>query len=123
MKNQVHSKFKFFVMECKDNKLSAKMKKEITDFVNGGKVTPKSIGVEFIESNSNLVVSVGYTEKKTTGKFDISIKKIGKFSGVSDVASIEKNMEKVASKTNGIICHEFYTTSSSEMYSIFLTAE
>ncbi len=122
MKNQIHSKFKFFVIDYKD-KLNAKTKKEIIEFANQEKVTPKSVGVEFIESNSTLVVSLGYTEKKNTNKFDISIKKIGKFSGVADVPAIEKSMEKVASKVNGIICHEFFTTSANEIYSIFLTAE
>ena len=123
MKNQVHNKFKFFVIDYKDNKLSAKTKKEIVDFANNKKVTPKSVGVEFIESNATLVISLGYAEKKSTHKFDISIKKVGKFSGVKDVPVVEKNMEKIASKINGIICHEFFTTSASDMYSIFLTAE
>lgn len=123
MKNQIHNKFKFFVVPSTDNKLSAKSKKEIFDFVNSGKVTPKSIGVEFIESKSNLIVSVGYSEKKCSEKFDISIKKIGKFLGISDAPSIEKKMEIAASKMNGIICHEFFTNSDNEIVSIFLTVK
>lgn len=123
MKNQVHNKFKFFVVSYQDGKLSTKLKKEIIEFTNGGKVTPKSIGVEFIESNSTLIISIGYSEKKSSNKFDISIKKVGKFAGTSDIPSIERNMEKVASKVNGIICHEFFTTNAKEIYSIFLTAE
>jgi len=123
MKKQIHNKFKFFVIDYKDGKLTSKVKKEILTFANSGKVTPKSVGVEFIESNSTLVVSLGYTESKIANKFDISIKKVGNFSGISDVPSVEKNMEKIASKVDGIICHEFFTTSSNEMYSIFLTAK
>lgn len=123
MKNQIHSKFKFFIVDYTSGKLSAKTKKEILDFTNSGKIAPKSIGVEFIESNSTLAISIGFQEKKNTGKYDISIKKIGKFTGVSDVPAVEKNMEKIASKIEGIICHEFFTTSDSEMFSIFLTAQ
>jgi len=123
MKTQIHNKFKFFVIDYKEGKLSAKTKKEITDFANNGKITPKSVGVEFIESNSTLIISLGYSQKKSKDNFDISVKKVGKFSGVSDVPTVEKSMEKVASKIDGIICHEFFTTSSNEMYSIFLTTK
>lgn len=123
MKTQIHNKFKFFVIDYKEGKLSAKTKKEITDFANNGKVIPKSIGIEFIESNSTLVVSLGYSQKKSKNKYDISVKKVGNFSGVSDVPAVEKSMEKIASKIDGIICHEFFTTSSNEMYSIFLTTK
>lgn len=123
MKNQIHNKFKFFVIDYKDGKLSPKVKKDILSFANSGKITAKSIGVEFIESNSTLVVSLGYSEKKSSIKYDISVKKVGIFSGTGDVPAVEKSMEKIASKINGIICHEFFTLSTNEMYSIFLTAE
>lgn len=123
MKNQIHSKFKFFVIDYKEGKLNAKVKKEILTFANNGKITPKSIGIEFIESNSTLVISLGYSEKKSKNKFDISIKKVGKFTGVSDVSTVEKNMEKISAKVSGIICHEFFTTNAQEMFSVFLIAQ
>jgi hypothetical protein len=122
MKHQIHNKFKFFVVEFDGKKLPAAVKKEIVKFANEGKVTPKSIGIEFLESESKLVISLGYAEKKHANKFDISIKKIGAFAGVGSIESIEKSMEKVAGKVNGIVCHEFFVANG-EMQAIFLTAE
>lgn len=123
MKTQIHNKFKLFAVDFKDNKLSAKSKKEIINFINGEKVLAKSIGVEFLESDSTLIISIGYIEKKNSIKFDLSIKKIGTFSGVDSIPSIEAKMESIAYKIENIICHEFFTTESKEMYSIFLIAE
>lgn len=122
MKAQVHNKFKFFSIESKDGKISAKAKKEILSFTNNEKITPKSVGVEFVESDSTLIISIGYSSRKDSNKYNLVTKKIGKFTGSNDIPAVEKSMEKVASKLDGIICHEFFTTNEKEMFSIFLLA-
>ncbi len=50
---------------------------------------------------------------------DVAVKN-GDFAGSDNIPTIEKNIEKIAGKMEGIICHEFFITSSNQMYSLFL---
>lgn len=92
-------KFKLFNDELKSALQSA------TQFVNQPNVDPKSLGLEYIESTSKSVISIGY-EERSSASIPVSFKTvtIGNMSDSMEV--LEKNLESEQSKVANIICHD-----------------
>jgi hypothetical protein len=125
MAKQAHNKFKVYSVPFSGS-FDAKTKKPILAFVNQEGVSAKSVGIEFLESSSRLVISIGYAvQKKNTSKYDLTIKSVGKhdFSGegFAELDKVSAAFEKTAGKLENIICHEFFITGSGEAFAIFLT--
>ena len=121
-----HKLFKVTSATFKDGKFTSETKKSLSVFLNSG-ITPKSVGVEFLENvtegTPNVVVSVGYLNKKSNKKtFGLTVKKVGKLD-LSNLVSTEKALNKAADTLETVICHEFFVTNDSTVYAVFLTEE
>lgn len=119
-KTQVHSKFKFFELDFTDGKISKIDKKLFLSFLDNPKTLIKSVGVEFIEPTSKILLSFGYDLKKNTHNHDLIFKKVGSYSGILSLEAIELKMEKEALKLEHVICHEFFVDNKNDVYAIFL---
>ena len=120
-----HKLFKVTTTTFTNGKFTTAAKKELNSFLNSG-VTPKSVGVEFLENapegTPNVVVSVGYSNQKSKKKFSLTFKKVGKLD-VSNTALFEKALNKSASTFESVLCHEFFVTNDSSVYAVFLAEE
>ena len=92
----------------------------VESFINQDGIVPRSLGIEFIEPTSKVMISVGYEEdtEPNTG-FGLNLVKLGL---VTDLEVTQEKMGIEASKLNGIICHEFFVDENQEFFSLFLTS-
>lgn len=119
--SQVHSKFKLFEVNFTNGKLTAKDKKTFLAFVSDPSTLVKSVGVEFLEGTTKLLISFGYTTKKNTSHYDLILKKVGVYVNPEySIPSIEAKMEKEAAKLLNVICHEFFVDNNGGVFAIFL---
>lgn len=113
-----HSKFKIFQGTLENGKLSKSLTQELKKFAAQPKVDPKSIGIEYLESKNEVIVSLGYAEKTNKKSIEFSLKKIGNLSEGLNV--LELKAEKVAAKFDKIICHELFVDGTDEFHMIFM---
>ena len=120
-----HKLFKVTSATFTNGKFTSEAKKSLATFLNSG-ITPKSVGVEFLESAAegtpNVVISVGYAAKKSKNTFGLTVKKAGKLD-LSNVEATEKALNKAADTLETVLCHEFFVTNDSTVYAVFLTEE
>lgn len=110
--SQTHSKFKVFICTPVDGKLDPKTIEDAQTFFLARResLSPKSLGIEYIEDTHQLVMSIGYGIETGLDQqhppIKISCVSLGKL--VMQTAVIEDAMEEAASKVKNVICHEFY---------------
>jgi hypothetical protein len=114
---QPHHKFKAFVASGSDVIQRAEA------VLNAHHIAPKSLGVEYIESQDLLVLTLGYRDDEPAHPFKLTEIKIGKIE-LTDSA-IAAAMEGAASHlahqgVTGVICHEFYVNKVGEFFAVFL---
>lgn len=118
--NQVHTKFKIFRGQLPVNKSIANLKAEIETFVRDNQITPKSIGVEYLENTQQLIMTLGYREDQPPYTVTIESIYIGRLENEVDISAIEQLMMQAADKERNIICHELYITDNQEFFMVFM---
>lgn len=113
-----HNKFKIFQGSIESGKLSKGLTTELKKFSSQDKVDAKSIGIEYLESSNEVIVSLGYAERRSKRKIDFKLKQIGNLSEGSNV--LEVKAEKAASKIENIICHELFVDNGKNFHMIFM---
>jgi hypothetical protein len=121
--HQVHSKFKVFTGSlAADHGLGA-LASQVEAFAADGKVAAKSIGVEYLESVQQLVITLGYRDDEpgyavrlTTAPLGVIDKLEGDAIGV-----LEARMSEAADKVADVICHELYVTETHEFHMVFMS--
>lgn len=113
-----HNKFKIFQGSLEGGKLSKGLISQLKKFTTGDKVDPKSIGIEYLESKSEVIVSLGYAAKKSKTSVDFKLKRIGNLS--EGLPGIEAKAEKTASTIDNIICHELFVDLNDDLHMIFM---
>lgn len=117
-----HKKFKIFQGSIDNGKLSKPLMAELKKFSAQDKVDPKSIGIEYLESKNEVIVSLGYAEKKSKVSVDFKLKQIGNLSDGLNV--LELKAEKAATKLeDSIICHELFIDGSNNFHMIFMVGK
>lgn len=116
---QVHGKFKFFATELNSDNDLKELLSTVEEWVNETKVAPKSIGVEFLERNSTLVMSLGYRDDE---KYPVSISsvRVGKLDSNLIFDQIEHDVAEAVKKIDRIICHEIFIADDDEVTMIFM---
>ena len=125
-KDQVHGKFKLFTGELGADLSLGKLAGEVEDFVTKTKCAPKSIGVEYLEGERRIVVSLGYREGEPSYKIKLRSASLGTATalGAPELARLEKAMAAAADKQpqgEGLICHELFVTEKREFVMVFMT--
>jgi hypothetical protein len=108
IKNQVHSKFKVFIPEAgiTDDEAMRRLQSMVEGWTRANKVAVKSVGVEYIESKKQVVLSLGYRDDEPGYPVKLTSIALGKLSLHPD--DIATSMEAAAAKVENVICHEFF---------------
>jgi hypothetical protein len=120
---QIHSKFKLFSGSLGAGGSLGKLATEVAEFAQKAKAAPKSIGVEFLEHNKQVVFSLGYRDDEPAYAIKIQSFGLGKVETFSpaELTKIEKKMGETAAKVPGIICHELLVTDENEFVLVLMT--
>lgn len=118
IQQQVHERFKVFVGDNIDE-----VNRQVQEFSSQEKIAAKSIGVEYVESHGQVVVSLGYTEDPEGYGAALRATSAGmlELHSADSREELERKLASVAATTNNVICHELYMTESGEVFIVFLT--
>ena len=123
IEKQVHNQFKLFSGKLgKDHKLGA-LADEVAAFARDHKAAAKSIGVEYVESADQLVITLGYRTDEPAYPIALHAISIGTIDSFDPKGfpALEQKMQAAAATLDKIICHELYVTQDRELLMIFMT--
>lgn len=115
---QSHEKFKIFRGKAQKGEFT-ELFSEVESFANRPNHSAKSIGVEYLETQKELIITLGYTDVEGQGnnvKFEV--KKIGALTNSNEV--LEKGIQEAAHTLKNVICHALYIRENDEMSMIFM---
>jgi hypothetical protein len=120
---QVHSKFKLFAGSLGPGGALGKLGTDIEEFAKKSKAASKSIGVEYLEHEKRVVISLGYRDDEASYPIKLVSVSLGKLESLEgdELARLEKKMTAAAAKVPGIICHELLVTEEREFVMVLLT--
>jgi hypothetical protein len=123
IQGQVHSKFKLFSGPLGKGGSLGSLPAEVADFAKKAKAAPKSIGVEYLEHDGSVVVSLGYRDDEPAYGIKLESVSLGRVESFNaeERARLEKKMGEAAAKIAGIICHELLVTGENEFVMVFMT--
>jgi hypothetical protein len=123
VKEQVHSRFKLFTGSLGPGGSLGKLATDVEEFAARAKAAPKSIGVEYLEHNKQVVVSLGYRDDEPGYRIKLQSVSLGKVESLAgdELGRLEKKMGDAADKTPHIICHELLVTGEREFIMVFMT--
>lgn len=123
---QVHSKFKVFVVTPDKNSLKIPSDLHLTmnGFIALNKVAVKSVGVEYVEAIDKIVISLGYTEGQESYPIVLQSILLGQLAmkeGQNLAEELEVALTKAAeTQDDSVICHEFYVDKNGNYVALFL---
>lgn len=117
MKSQLHTKFKIFTGELNGTALGA-VGAEIESFAKG--VAAKSIGVEYLESERRLVISLGYRDDEAAYGIKLHVESLGTWDG-KQTTVLESAMSQATARLSNILCHELFVTEKGEFCMVVMT--
>src|SRR5215469_16075280 len=122
IKAQVHDKFKIFVGELAPDRTIGKLADEVALFASKSQIAAKSIGVEYVESSGQLLITLGYRDDAESYPIQLHSVGLGKVDGLAkDFSALEKAMAAAAAKHRNVICHELYVTGDGDFFLVLMT--
>jgi hypothetical protein len=119
---QVHDKFKVFTGKLAADKTIGKLADEVAAFAKKSKVAAKSIGVEYLESVGQLLITLGYRDDAEPYAIKLHSIPLGKVDALAkDFSALEKAMATASTKHRNIICHELYVTGDRDFILVLMT--
>jgi hypothetical protein len=119
IKHQVHSKFKVFISDAESEDAVEQLFRQADVFTKDNSVAPKSIGVEYLEGQKRLILSIGYRDDEPGYPVNLKSVLLGKLAMNS--STIEAALEKAADETDNVICHEFFVTEGGDFVMVLLS--
>ncbi len=122
-KEQFHGKFKLFTGTLGADLSLGSVAKDAEDFVRKNPCAPKSIGVEYLEGDKRLVLSLGYRDGETPYAIALHAVSLGVADSLDagELARLEKGMTAAADKLKNVLCHELFVTEKREFVMVFMT--
>jgi hypothetical protein len=122
VQSQVHSKFKLFSGPLAPGASLGKLATDVENFAKSAKAAPKSIGVEYLEQERQVVISLGYRDDEAPYPIKLHSVSLGKLESLraEELARLEQKMTDAAAKLTGIICHELLVTETHEFVMVFM---
>ena len=123
IKDQVHGKFKLFSGKLDDNNQLTSLAQQVESWVRGAKVAPKSIGVEYLEANGHLLLSVGYRDDEAPYEVSLTCSDLGKLiiDDAATLAKLEGAMSEAGAHIKNVICHELCITKENDFLMVFMS--
>lgn len=122
IRHQVHDRFKAFSGELGKDHLLGPLARQIEAFTKDGKIAPKSIGVEYLESAKRVVLTLGYRDDEPGYPVEVRSVSLGKIDGfdAESLHKLEDAMSAAATKIANVICHELYVTEEREFLMVLM---
>ena len=122
-KSQIHGKFKLFTGELGADLSLGKLATDVEQFASRSGCAAKSIGVEYLEGERRLVISLGYREGEAGYPIRLRSVSLGTASKLdaAEIARLEKAMTAAAEKLQNVLCHELFVTEKREFVMVFMT--
>jgi hypothetical protein len=119
VKEQVHGKFKVFAGPLAADRSLGHLAQQVADFAKDK--SAKSIGVEYLEGDKQLIVTLGYRDDETAYAVEVKTVSLGKHSvSASSLQKLEEDMAKASKTVGAVICHEIYVTDEHDFEMVFL---
>lgn len=83
-------------------------------------VAAKSIGVEYLEAEHRLVISLGYRDDEPSYPIKLHVKNLGTWDG-KHTAGLESAMSQAAAGLPNILCHELFVTETHDFCMVLMT--
>lgn len=118
---QVHSKFKVFIPEAglTDDEAMRRLSSMVETFARPGNLAPKSVGVEYLESQKQIVLSLGYRDDEPGYRVKLTSVSLGKLA--LNPEAIEQAMSNAALTIENVICHEFFVDAEGVFVMVLLS--
>lgn len=122
-KEQVHSKFKLFRGKLQKGPSIGKLAADAEAWVRSAKVAPKSVGIEYLEGDRKLVLSIGYRDDEAAYPIKLSAVTLGRVKKLkkSQLAELEEKMATASAKVTRVLCHELFVTEDHEFVMVFMS--
>lgn len=114
--NQIHSKFKAFVVAGSS---PIQLLQDVGKFTAEAGIAPKSVGVEYIEGKDRLTITLGYRDDEPPYAVAFEAVPLGKLD--LDPRVIEEAFTKAAAQKSGVICHEYFVDGQGEFTLILMS--
>jgi hypothetical protein len=121
--HQVHTKFKLFTGALDKSGTIGALAGEVAAWAKTAKAAAKSIGIEFLERDHKVILSIGYRDDETPYGIRLESRKIatiGKLDA-SELGKLEKAMGDAAAHDKQVICHELYVTDANELFVVTMS--
>lgn len=122
----IHCHFKVFASRLGPDDTLGGLADDVVRFVASEGVAAKSIGVEYLEEEGILLLSLGYRTDEPGYPVSLSCVSLGRDLALgcgADFGPLERRMETASAGLSRIICHELYVTQENELLMVFLTQE
>jgi hypothetical protein len=125
IKGQIHSKFKVFIPEAgiSDDEAMRRLGSMVEGWVRASKAAVKSVGIEYIESKKQVVLSLGYRDDEPCYPVKLTSVPLGKLDLHPDAVAtaMEKAAASVESAGGSVICHEFFVDGDGAFVMVLLS--
>jgi hypothetical protein len=121
--DQAHDNFKLFTGKLDEAGHIKLVAPEVEKWVAAKKIAPKSIGIEFIESSKQLILSVGYRDDEPAYNIRLQSQKIGHVGELDagELERLERAMAGAAQNSRAVICHELYVNDKNDLYIVTMS--
>jgi len=119
---QFHTKFKMFAGPFGSGPNVARLIKDVEEFAARAGVAAKSIGIEYLEHDKAVVLTLGYRDDETPYPIKLQAVSLGRAATLDppELRRLEKRMEEEAARLPSIICHELFITEQDEFVVVFM---
>lgn len=123
--HQVHDRFKVFSGTLEADHSIASLASRVAEFARQPNVAAKSIGVEYLEDEQRVLLTLGYRDDGPGYPVNVKTVPLGSIHTLDEAhfAHLEAAMEQASAQFDNIICHAEYVTQDNEFVMVFLTHE
>jgi hypothetical protein len=121
--DQVHTHFRVFAGKAQKVNPIAGVARKAEAWVAAEKISPKSIGVEYLEATREVILTIGYRRGATPYEISLVAQSLGVLADTkrATIAALESQMQLAAAKLKNVICHELLVTEKREFIMVFMT--
>lgn len=118
--SQSHSKFMIFTSTpLSDGSLDPEFAEAVCQALQAGNLAPKSVGIEYVESQDTLVLSIGHGDGSEPGyPVKLTCVPLGMLPTDQRLGAA---MTEAAASVPNVICHEFYVNRHEQFFLVLLS--
>lgn len=121
---QVHHRFRVFSGKVDSDGGIQAVADEVARFVAQTNVSARSIGVEFLESEGQVLLTLGYRDDDAGFAVEVKTVALGQVKALdaANFRSLEAAMERASAKFANVICHAEYVLGDGTFNMVFLVS-